>query len=114
MHLYFLSVSYDYAGFLGMAPRPPSCLPMRDLQCDQYMIDWVPVDIGLQRLIRFLSRDGRTYYGDAILPAGVGDIAKAKQARIVTGDVFGKHDVTDQIAVINATQWLATEKDSNL
>ncbi|KAL2141838.1 hypothetical protein VTI28DRAFT_1874 [Corynascus sepedonium] len=52
------------------------------------------------RLVRFLARDGRTYYGDAILPRGVTDISKARQARIVKGDIFGKHDVTDQIADI--------------
>lgn len=57
------------------------------------------IDIDLQRLIRFLARDGRTYYGDAILPAGVSDIAKTKKARIIHGDIFGKHNVTDQIAV---------------
>ncbi len=28
------------------------------------------------------------------------DIYKAKQARIVTGDIFGKHEVTDQVANI--------------
>lgn len=38
------------------------------------------------------------YYGDAILPRGVSDISKAKQARILTGDIFGKHEVTDQVA----------------
>ncbi|KAK1755071.1 Fumarylacetoacetase C-terminal [Echria macrotheca] len=52
------------------------------------------------RLVRFLARDGRTYYGDAILPRGITDISKAKQARIVKGDIFGKHDVTDQVADI--------------
>ncbi|CAF9924580.1 MAG: hypothetical protein HETSPECPRED_005604 [Heterodermia speciosa] len=50
------------------------------------------------RLVRFLARDGRTYYGDAILPSGVSDIAKTSQARIIKGDIFGKHDVTDQVA----------------
>ena len=58
-----------------------------------------PSDLLLQRLVRFLARDGRTYYGDAILPAGVSDIAKTGQARVIKGDIFGKHDVTDQIAV---------------
>lgn len=53
-----------------------------------------------QRLVRFLARDGRTYYGDAILPRGVTDISKARQARVVQGDIFGKHDVTDQIVDI--------------
>ncbi|KAK2019925.1 fumarylacetoacetate hydrolase [Colletotrichum eremochloae] len=52
------------------------------------------------RLVRFLARDGKTYYGDAVLPSGVTDIAKARQARIVTGDIFGKHDVTENIADI--------------
>ncbi|ORY66255.1 uncharacterized protein BCR38DRAFT_429705 [Pseudomassariella vexata] len=50
------------------------------------------------RLVRFLARDGRVYYGDAILPRGVNDIAKTKQARIVTGDIFGKHEVTERVA----------------
>ncbi|RDW77072.1 fumarylacetoacetate hydrolase-containing protein 2-like protein [Coleophoma cylindrospora] len=49
------------------------------------------------RLVRFLAKDGRTYYGDAILPHGVTDIAKAVQAKVIHGSVFGKHDVTDQV-----------------
>lgn len=53
----------------------------------------------LKRLVRFLAKDGRTYYGDAILPQGVSDLAKTKQARVIKGDIFGKHDVTEQIAV---------------
>ncbi|KAL6830761.1 hypothetical protein J3E69DRAFT_327714 [Trichoderma sp. SZMC 28015] len=48
------------------------------------------------RLIRFLAKDGRTYYGDAILPQGVSDVAKAQRARIIEGDIFGKYNVTDQ------------------
>ncbi|TVY28924.1 Fumarylacetoacetate hydrolase domain-containing protein [Lachnellula hyalina] len=52
------------------------------------------------RLIRFLAKDGRTYYGDAILPHGTVDIAKATQAKIIRGEIFGKHDVTDQVADI--------------
>ncbi|KAK0100296.1 hypothetical protein ONS95_008254 [Cadophora gregata] len=52
------------------------------------------------RLVRFLAKDGRTYYGDAILPKGVTDIAKATQAKIIRGKIFGKHDVTDQVADI--------------
>jgi hypothetical protein len=48
--------------------------------------------------VRFLAKDGRTYYGDAILPQGVTDIAKVKQAKIIHGQIFGKHDVTDQVA----------------
>ncbi|CAH0001082.1 unnamed protein product [Clonostachys byssicola] len=49
------------------------------------------------RLVRFVARDGRTYHGDAILPRGITDIAKAKQARIITGDIFGQHQVTDEV-----------------
>ena len=52
-----------------------------------------------QRLVRFLAKDGKTYYGDAIMPSGVTDIAKITQARVIRGDIFGKHDVTDQVAV---------------
>ncbi|KAI1761836.1 hypothetical protein GGR53DRAFT_503852 [Hypoxylon sp. FL1150] len=50
------------------------------------------------RLVRFLAKNGRTYYGDAILPEGVTDIAKTKQARVIKGDIFGKYEVTDQVA----------------
>lgn len=49
-----------------------------------------------KRLIRFLANDARVYYGDAILPHGVTDISKAKQARVITGDIFGKHEVTSE------------------
>ncbi|MCJ1318064.1 hypothetical protein MMC15_003391 [Xylographa vitiligo] len=52
------------------------------------------------RLVRFLAKDGKIYYGDAILPKGVNDIAKITQARIIKGDIFGKHDVTDQVAEV--------------
>ncbi|CEJ54548.1 Putative Fumarylacetoacetate hydrolase family protein [Penicillium brasilianum] len=50
------------------------------------------------RLIRFLAKDGHVYYGDALLPTGISDIAKATQARVITGDIFGTHRITDQIA----------------
>lgn len=52
------------------------------------------------RLVRFLAKDGRTYYGDAILPSGVTDISKAVQARVIKGEIFGQHRVTDQVADI--------------
>lgn len=54
----------------------------------------------MQRLVRFLAKDGRTYYGDALLPKGITDIAQAKQARVIHGPIFGKHEVTDQVADI--------------
>ncbi|KAJ5364444.1 Fumarylacetoacetate hydrolase domain-containing protein [Penicillium cataractarum] len=50
------------------------------------------------RLIRFLAKDGHVYYGDALLPTGISDVAKATQARVITGDIFGTHRITDQIA----------------
>lgn len=53
-----------------------------------------------QRLVRFLAKDGLTYYGDAILPKGTTDISKATQANIIRGQIFGKHEVTDQVAEI--------------
>ncbi|BCR97663.1 fumarylacetoacetate hydrolase family protein [Aspergillus luchuensis] len=52
------------------------------------------------RLVRFLAKDGQTYYGDALLSAGVSDIAQATRARVIRGDIFGQHQVTDQIADI--------------
>ncbi|KAI1659781.1 hypothetical protein F4813DRAFT_324118 [Daldinia decipiens] len=52
------------------------------------------------RLIRFLAKNGKTYHGDAILPEGVTDISKTKKARVIKGDIFGKHEVTDQIAEV--------------
>ncbi|KAI9781975.1 MAG: hypothetical protein M1839_005568 [Geoglossum umbratile] len=54
------------------------------------------------RLIRFLAKDGRTYYGDAILAPGVTDIGKTTHARVIKGDIFGKHEVTDQIAACHS------------
>ncbi|KAL8673708.1 MAG: hypothetical protein Q9168_001869 [Polycauliona sp. 1 TL-2023] len=54
------------------------------------------------RLVRFLATDGKIYYGDAILPSGIVDLAKATQARVIKGDIFGKHDVTDQVADVRS------------
>ncbi|CAG8320536.1 unnamed protein product [Penicillium salamii] len=51
-------------------------------------------------LVRFLAKDGQIYYGDAILPAGKSDIATATKARVIQGDIFGQHRVTDQIAEV--------------
>ncbi|KAK2768822.1 hypothetical protein FQN54_000682 [Arachnomyces sp. PD_36] len=52
------------------------------------------------RLVRFLAKDGLTYYGDAILPSGTTNIAKATQARVIKGDIFGSHHLTDHTADI--------------
>ncbi|OLL25262.1 Fumarylacetoacetate hydrolase domain-containing protein 2 [Neolecta irregularis DAH-3] len=51
----------------------------------------------ISRLIRFLAIDNSVYFGDAILPNGVTDSAAARSARIVTGDIFGDYQFTDQI-----------------
>ncbi|OBT61586.1 hypothetical protein VE03_08935 [Pseudogymnoascus sp. 23342-1-I1] len=48
------------------------------------------------RLVRFLATDGRTYYGDAILPSGETDLAKTKQARIIEGSIFGNYKITNK------------------
>ncbi|GAB7345230.1 hypothetical protein MBLNU457_3604t1 [Dothideomycetes sp. NU457] len=45
------------------------------------------------RLIRFLAKDGKVYYGDAI----GSDLTHVAQARVIQGRPFGKHEVTDQI-----------------
>ncbi|PHH93146.1 hypothetical protein CDD83_27 [Cordyceps sp. RAO-2017] len=52
------------------------------------------------RLVRFLGTDGRLHYGDALLPRGISDIAKSRQARVISGDIFGSHQVTDQVVGI--------------
>ncbi|KAL8908856.1 MAG: hypothetical protein Q9207_000582 [Kuettlingeria erythrocarpa] len=53
------------------------------------------------RLIRFLAKDGKTYNGDAILPGpGVTDLARATQAHVIKGDIFGKYEITDQVAEV--------------
>lgn len=51
----------------------------------------------LQRLIRFLAKDNRIYYSDAILPNSKANITKTKKARIIISDIFGKHDMSDRV-----------------
>lgn len=63
----------------------------------RYYISQVLAADSVQRLIRFLAKDGHIYYGDAILPAGVSDISTATAARVIKGDIFGQHQVTDQV-----------------
>ena len=52
-----------------------------------------------QRLIRFISKSGATVYGEAVLPAGINDLAYVKQARIIDGDIFRNFIVSDKIVV---------------
>ena len=49
-----------------------------------------------QRLIRFVSFGGEIVYGEPILPPGSNDISKATEARIIKGDIFKNHSVTDR------------------
>lgn len=54
-----------------------------------------------QRLVRFVAGDGKTYYGDAILPRGVTDVSKALKANLIEGDIFNaNHKVTEKIMVL--------------
>ncbi|RAO70312.1 uncharacterized protein BHQ10_006324 [Talaromyces amestolkiae] len=52
------------------------------------------------RLVRFLAKDGQIYYGDAVLPPGKTDISQITKARVIKGDIFGEHQVTDQLAEV--------------
>ncbi|RDW57415.1 fumarylacetoacetate hydrolase family protein [Aspergillus mulundensis] len=65
----------------------------------------------VQRLIRFLAKDGHIYYGDAVLPAGVSDIAKTTTARVISGDIFGQHRITDQVAEVKLLLSPLSRKD---
>ncbi|KAI4753592.1 hypothetical protein E4T51_13301 [Aureobasidium sp. EXF-12344] len=50
------------------------------------------------RLIRFLAKDGKTYYGDALVPSGGGasDLTRVAQAKVIQGTPWGQHQVTDR------------------
>ncbi|CAD0037221.1 unnamed protein product, partial [Aureobasidium pullulans] len=51
------------------------------------------------RLVRFLAKDGKTYYGDALMPSGATDMTRVAQAKVIQGTPWGQHRVTDRIAV---------------
>jgi 2-keto-4-pentenoate hydratase/2-oxohepta-3-ene-1,7-dioic acid hydratase in catechol pathway len=53
--------------------------------------------MSFQRLIRFLARDGKIYNGDAILPPNITDLSRTRSARVITGDIFGAHTVTERV-----------------
>jgi 2-keto-4-pentenoate hydratase/2-oxohepta-3-ene-1,7-dioic acid hydratase in catechol pathway len=53
-----------------------------------------------ERIVRFISTDGKEYYGDAILPAGTTDAAKSTSARVIHGDILGDFTVTKQVKKI--------------
>ncbi|ODV96658.1 hypothetical protein PACTADRAFT_1245 [Pachysolen tannophilus NRRL Y-2460] len=56
--------------------------------------------MSFSRLVRFIAKNGRTYYGDAILPEGVSDSSLAKKAFVISGDVFSDYIVTNEVQEI--------------
>jgi hypothetical protein len=55
--------------------------------------------VSAERIVRFISTDGKEYYGDAILPANFTDAAHSTTARVIQGDILGDFTVTKQIKV---------------
>lgn len=55
--------------------------------------------VSAERIVRFVSTDGKEYYGDAILPANTTDAAKSTTARVIQGDVLGDFTVTKEVKV---------------
>ncbi|KAJ7938321.1 hypothetical protein B0H13DRAFT_1138761 [Mycena leptocephala] len=53
-----------------------------------------------QRFVRFVATDGKEYTGDAILPANDTDAAHSKQAKVITGDILGDFNITNQVKTI--------------
>ncbi|KAG0638502.1 hypothetical protein HOY80DRAFT_1077983 [Tuber brumale] len=54
------------------------------------------------RLIRFIAADGKTYYGEAILPTGISDVSRVAKARVIEGDILSLgYKVTDQVLNVN-------------
>ncbi|KAG7450222.1 uncharacterized protein BT62DRAFT_497978 [Guyanagaster necrorhizus] len=52
---------------------------------------------GGERIVRFISTDGNTYFGDAILPANTTDAFFSTRARVIQGDILGNFTVTREI-----------------
>ncbi|KAJ7452135.1 hypothetical protein B0H11DRAFT_2176712 [Mycena galericulata] len=50
-----------------------------------------------QRFVRFISTDGNTYTGDAILLPNDTDAAHSKQAKVITGDILGDFTITHEV-----------------
>jgi hypothetical protein len=55
--------------------------------------------VSAERIVRFISTDGKEYYGDAILPANTTDAAKSTTARVISGDILGSFTVTKEVKV---------------
>ncbi|KAI5282160.1 hypothetical protein KEM54_002946, partial [Ascosphaera aggregata] len=58
--------------------------------------------MAFSRLIRFIATSGKIYQGDAILPSGTTDISQCTSAKVVVGNVFGEHKVTDEIVTVKS------------
>ncbi|KAF8172784.1 hypothetical protein K438DRAFT_1909060 [Mycena galopus ATCC 62051] len=56
--------------------------------------------VSAERFVRFISTDGKEYYGDAILPANSTDAAQSTTARVIQGDILGDFTVTKEIKKI--------------
>jgi hypothetical protein len=55
--------------------------------------------VSADRIVRFISTDGKEYFGDAILPANSTDAALSTQAKVITGDVLGDYTITHKVKV---------------
>jgi 2-keto-4-pentenoate hydratase/2-oxohepta-3-ene-1,7-dioic acid hydratase in catechol pathway len=51
--------------------------------------------------VRFVASDGKTYFGDAILPSGSTDSRLATSAYKITGDVFNEYSVSAEVLAID-------------
>lgn len=52
-----------------------------------------------QRLVRFVATDRKIYYGDAILDAGLVNIAKSTRANVIEGNILSLYNVTEKSVV---------------
>lgn len=61
--------------------------------------------MSFQRLVRFVSKDSRIYFGEAIIPKNAAadsfDLSHTKEAYVIVGDIFGKHAITSQIKPVS-------------
>ncbi|GAB1310832.1 hypothetical protein MFIFM68171_01042 [Madurella fahalii] len=56
------------------------------------------MQVPFSRLIRFRAPNGLSYYGQPILPPGIRDIAMARQAHVITGDIWKNPTLTNHVA----------------
>ncbi|KZV63750.1 hypothetical protein PENSPDRAFT_200156 [Peniophora sp. CONT] len=60
----------------------------------------LPLAVSAQRIVRFISDDGKEYTGDAILPENSTDARFSTSARVIDGDLFTNFTVTDTVKPI--------------